>query len=162
MRAVMSKFLSLICSFLLLFLEWGAPAYAQTDPVEGLWWTEDKDAVVEIYPCKGQNFCGRFYWLKDDSAENPSLDDRNRDPILSKRPLCGLTFLGGFQSEGGGRYEGGWLYSPRHSAMFSASLRLIASDKLELRGFFILPFLGGGQTWQRAVSPPHCPLLNKP
>ncbi len=151
------SFLVLIGVFLTL-----SPLWAQADSAAGLWQTEDSDAVVEIYACENHEFCGRFYWLKDDRLENPSLDDRNKDPVLRKRPLCGLVFMGGFrQSEEKGRYEGGWLYSARHGAMFSASLRLLDRDSLELRGFFLLPFLGGGQTWKRLADAPACPLLEK-
>lgn len=148
-------------ALLAIFCLMVSPLRARTDsPVLGLWETEDKDAIVQLYACEGEEVCGRFYWLKDDSAENPSLDDRNKDPVLRKRPLCGLTFLGGFQDEGVGRYEGGWIYSARHGAMFSANLKLISADKLELRGFFLIPFLGGGQVWARAAADaPQCPLL---
>lgn len=140
----------------------GGPACAADDPILGLWQTADKDAVVQFYACGEGEFCGRFYWLKDDSAEAPSLDDKNRDPALRKRPLCGLTFLGGFRKEGEERYGGGWLYSPRHGHSFSAALRLESNDRLALRGYVFLPFLGGGQTWTRIDRASPCQALASP
>lgn len=149
-----------ISPFLLFlsFLAFAAPALADEAGLLGLWETQDKDAIVQIYACDKEAYCGRFYWLKDDSADNPSLDDKNPDPDLRQRPLCGLTFLGGFKAEGEGRFEGGWLYSPRHGATFSASLKLVSPETLELRGYVFLPLLGGGQTWRRAAS--HAPVCS--
>ncbi|HBM90378.1 MAG TPA: DUF2147 domain-containing protein, partial [Rhodospirillaceae bacterium] len=97
--------------FALLLLLLVPPAYASADPVVGYWETEDHDAVIEFLPCE-DSFCGRFVWLKEDSAENPSLDDLNTNVDKRGRPLCGLTFLGGFEKEDEGVYKSGWIYSP--------------------------------------------------
>lgn len=144
---------------LLLALFLPAPAWAAQDPLIGLWQTQDKDAVVQFYECGEGDFCGRFYWLQDDSEANPSRDDKNKDPDLRKRRLCGLTFLGDFRKSSEGLYEGGWLYSARHGASFSAKLTLKDKDTLALRGFVFLPFLGGSQEWHRLSSSPACPGL---
>lgn len=109
---------------------------AQDNPLLGLWTTEDKQGVVEFYTCQ-DHYCGRFYWLKEDSAENPSVDDKNPDPALKKRPLCGMKFLGGFTDTGNGVYEDGWIYSPRHGSMFSSRLTLGEDGTLELRGYVL-------------------------
>jgi len=128
------------------------------NPLVGLWETEDQDGVVELYQCKDR-FCGRFYWLKEDSAENPSRDDRNPDIEKRKRPLCGLMFMGGFSEVGKGRYENGWIYSPHHGSMFSAELHFIDPNSLSLRGYVFLPFLGGSQVWRRLDASPKCPII---
>ncbi len=125
----------------------------------GLWETEDHEAVVQFYKCE-ESFCGRFYWLKDDTAEKPSLDDHNPDPEKRKKPLCGLTFLGGFvPQEEEAHYAGGWIYSPRHGGTYSASLHLTEPHTLAVRGYMFFSFLGGGQTWTRVQASPACPLL---
>jgi len=124
-------------------------AVASALSIKGLWETKDKDAVVEFYNCDDDEICGRFYWLKDDSKNNPSLDDKNHDKEKRKRPLCGLKFLGGFKDLGKGDFGSGWIYSPRHGANFSAAIKLIDQNKLKLRGYFILPFLGESQVWTR-------------
>lgn len=148
--------------FFFLFLLFSFPAFAQEkDPLLGLWITKDQDAIVEFYSCEKNSFCGRFYWLWNEDAKNPSLDDNNKDPALRKRPLCDLTFLGGFTKEEGGLYENGWLYSPRHGSSFNANLHLTGPDTLELRGYVFLPFLGGSQTWHRVNSSQHCRSFEK-
>lgn len=151
----------LLVLFFLLFAPF--PAHAQQAGIVGLWATEDKDGIIEIYVCEDGEYCGRFYWLKDDSEAEPSLDDRNPDPELKKRPLCGLTFLGGFTKNDDEQYEGGWIYSIRHGTMFSARLTLRDPDTLVLRGFVLIPFLGGEQVWTRVKEAPACHLIvNKP
>ena len=150
----------LCCIIICCLLCWPSLTSAHEQPLLGFWQTEDKDGVIEFYQCE-DSFCGRFYWLEEDSLENPSLDDRNPDPEMKVRPLCGLTFLGGFKSNGDGSYEGGWLYSPRHGGMFSANLALKGRDSLELRGFVFITLLGGSQMWTRIGAPAPCPLLVK-
>lgn len=144
---------------LLLLLLFPAASHAQESGLAGLWMTEDQDGVVEFQKCD-EAYCGRFYWLREDSATNPSLDDKNNDPQLRKRPLCGMIFMGGFADKGEGRYDGGWIYSPRHGSTYSANLYLKDADTLELRGFIFIPLLGGTQTWSRVESAQACDLLN--
>ena len=145
----------------ILFVVVAPSVMAQSDDITGLWMTEEKDGVVEIYSCDNHTFCGRFYWLKDDSAESPSRDDRNPDPDKKMLPLCGMTFMGGFASNGEGLYEGGWIYSIRHGATFSAQMALIDNETLRLRGYMFLPFLGGGQNWKRVETASPCYLLRQ-
>jgi len=154
-----SRFCRFIFALVLISVLSGA-ACAAANPLLGLWMTEDKDGVVQFYPCEDR-YCGRFYWLKVDSAANPSLDFRNSDDSLKKRPLCGMTFLGGFKDQGNGEYEEGWIYSPRHGSMFSSNLRLTDKDHLALRGYVFLPFLGGTQIWTRVEQAQACDLLVK-
>jgi uncharacterized protein (DUF2147 family) len=126
-----------------------------SDSIAGFWLTDDKDGVIELYPC-GAQICGRFHWLKDDSPEKPSLDDHNHDPTLRQRPLCGLPFMGAFQPEEGGKFDNGWIYSVRDGNTYSASLSLLNADSLELRGYFLIPLLGESRTWTRTGAEPVC------
>lgn len=138
-----------------LFVVLVVPSLVVAAPVEGYWRTQDGDAIVSIYKCD-LAYCGRFIWLKDDSAQQPSLDDKNKDEDKRSRPLCGLTFIGGFEEAGAGKYDGGWIYSPRHGHNFSAALFLTNDNTLELRGYVFVPFFGGSQTWSRVQNPDIC------
>lgn len=148
-----------ILSLLVMFFILPDKAHAQT--ILGFWLTQDRDGIIELYPCEDETVCGRFFWLKDDNAENPSLDDRNPDPELKKRPLCGMTFLGGFSKNTDGVYRGGWIYSIRHGAEFSANLTLLNENELQLRGYMFIPFLGGDQVWSRTEPSQSCYLINR-
>lgn len=125
--------------------------------IYGYWMTEEKDGVIEIYPCES-GVCGKFHWLKDDSESNPSLDDKNKNPELRQRRLCGLQFMGGFKQKDGNKFSGGWIYSVRDGNTYSAELSLKDNDTLELRGYFLIPLLGESRLWKRTSSQPACSL----
>jgi uncharacterized protein (DUF2147 family) len=144
-----------LCKFLsagwIVFLLLGAGearAAVQTvgDPVLGLWFTEGREAAVELYAC-AQEICGRFHWFKVDDGD--LRDDHNRDPGRRIRPLCKMQFIGGFTGEGEGRYGNGWVYDPNDGATYNASMTLVDRDTLDMRGYVLLPFLGQSQTWKR-------------
>ncbi|MER2519879.1 MAG: DUF2147 domain-containing protein [Bdellovibrionales bacterium] len=125
----------------------------------GLWRTQDRDGVIEIYPCS-EKICGRFHWLQQETDEEgrPSYDDKNPDAALRARPLCGMAFMGGFSQESEERYSGGWIYSPRSGSTYKARLTLAGPNALLLHGYIFAPFLGETQTWERAINPPVCSL----
>ena len=160
----LTSMIRFVICLILLMLTQSAGARAQShDPLLGLWQTEDRDAVIQLYKCE-DSLCGRFYWLKDDSAETPSLDDNNPNPEKARKPLCGLTFLGGFTKQSVGdvhRYVSGWVYSPRHGSTYSAEIQPVDDKTLSLRGYMFFSFLGGSQTWQRIESAPQCPLFDQ-
>lgn len=132
-----------------------------TKPISGYWQTQDNDGVVELYPCE-QKICGRFHWLKEDSPEAPSLDDKNPDPEKRSRPLCQMQFMGGFDPQGDGRYTRGWIYSPRHGSTYSARLTLKDPDTVELHGYVFVPLLGDSQIWRRTNGELACRTSGKP
>lgn len=145
-----------------IFLTTSHAAYASEPSITGLWATQGNGAVIEIYSCQDDAYCGRFYWLKSEDPKNPSRDDRNPDKDKKKRLLCGLEFIGGFEAqEEQGDFGTGWVYSPRHGARFSASLKLIDKDHLIMKGYFLLPFLGDAQTWTRKANADACYSLKK-
>lgn len=129
--------------------------------LEGLWATEGREAVVQIYACGDANkeYCGRFYWFKEEDPLNPERDDNNPNKSKRDRLLCGMKFMGGFKNDGEGHYGGGWVYSPRHGAKYSAFLRMLDVDRLEMRGYLLFSFLGESQTWTRDTNAKPCAYL---
>jgi uncharacterized protein (DUF2147 family) len=136
-------------------------ATAKTTIPVGLWRTEDGEGVVQLYEC-GNNLCGRLYSFKPSTKPEGDRDSHNPDPALRGRPLCGLEFMGGFKAQTDGSYDHGWIYSPRHGANFSASLKLIAPDQLALRGYLLIPALGETQNWSRVTEAQACNTNNTP
>lgn len=129
-------------------------AFANDGPssgIIGLWYTEDKDAIIAFYPCDNK-ICGRFHWLQDDSAEKPSLDKNNPDPNLQQRRLCGLEFMTGFKLTKADHYEHGLIYSPRHGENFDAQITLLDANRLKLRGFVLTSLFGSSQIWTKAPA----------
>lgn len=153
-----SKLLAALSGSLLFFaLAQGAWAKSHTakDPLYGLWQTEDRDAIVEIYGCEAK-ICGRFYWIRPGDKDTAPLDEHNPDPAARNRPLCHSQFIGDFDNKGKGHYENGWIYNPDDGSQYDAELTLDGHDRLTVRGFVLVPALGQSQTWTRVKSHATC------
>ncbi len=112
----------------------------------GVWLIGHRDAKVKIYKCgaKKQKFCGKIVWVKD----GPPTDRKNPDPALRNRPILGLTIMKGFSFRAN-RWLGGRLYDPKSGNTYKGSMRLASPDRLELRGYVLLPLFGRTDTWTR-------------
>jgi uncharacterized protein (DUF2147 family) len=139
---------------LLLASNQGAAASATelNDAVQGVWFTQGRDGGVELYSCDGK-ICGRLYWLKDDIG---SRDEHNPDPAKRQRALCHMQFMGDFTKKTDGRYTDGWIYDPDSGSTYSAQLRIVDRNTLELRGYVLMPLFGRSQIWKRADDLPSC------
>lgn len=156
---------SLLVPLLALAILLAAPPHANAvqgvaprqavEAVAGYWYTQDKDGIIELYAC-GDEVCGRFHWLRQESPQQVPRDTRNPDPDKKQRPLCALQFMGGFVASDSGTFEDGWIYSPRHGAVFSARMALVDADTLDLHGYLLTPLLGESQVWHRAAAAPSC------
>ena len=124
-----------------------APAPAPNAPL-GRWLSETKRGVIEIYPC-GDRLCGKLVWLIEPVRRGaPAADDKNPDPALRQRPLCGLMMLGDFRQVEAQRWGDGWIYDPDSGNTYHATMR-IEDGQLKLRGYVGIPLLGETQTWSR-------------
>jgi len=122
----------------------------------GTWVTEAGEAKVEVAPC-GDKLCGSITWMKDplylddrDGAKGtPILDFQNPDPALRSRQVLGLRILQGFTAAGENAWSGGTCYDPKSGKTYRARLRLVAPDRLELRGYVGIPLFGRTSVWTR-------------
>jgi len=73
--------------------------------------------AVQVFDCSGQ-LCGRIVWLLRPRTPTgqPDLDNRNPEPALRQRHLCGLTIIWGLQPGAPGHWTDGWLYDPQDAA----------------------------------------------
>jgi len=146
---------------MILLLALGRVAWAASSASpEGVWWTEKKDGIVELYRCGGE-LCGRLSWFRLDPADpNPQgLDLRNPDPALRSRPLCGLVFMTGFKPAAAPHsWEDGRVYDADNGKTYHANLMLQADGTLSLHGYIGIPLFGATETWMRDTQPvPPCP-----
>lgn len=132
-----------------------AKAHAERDPVFGLWLTEDRDAVIELYGCETKT-CGRFYWLGSSENGDIQRDEHNHDAEQRDRPLCRMTFMTDFNNVGEGNYAEGFIYNPEDGWDYKAELKLEDKNTLNVRGYILLPIFGRSQTWTRVHSHPAC------
>jgi uncharacterized protein (DUF2147 family) len=124
----------------------------QPQQILGRWLTESKRGVVEIFPC-GAMLCGKLVWLIEPLRHGkPAVDDKNPDPALRQRPLCGLVMLGGFRHTEPQRWTDGWIYDPDSGDTYHATMFLENAGSLQLRGYVGIPLFGETQNWTRPDS----------
>jgi uncharacterized protein (DUF2147 family) len=127
-------------------------------PVAGLWLVEDKDGIIEVYPC-GEAVCGKLVWLKEPLRPDGSIkrDDKNPKAELRARLLCGLELMTGFKLDDPNRWTDGHIYSPDDGDIYSAKMTLIDANTLRLRGYVGISLFGKSQIWTRAPGDsPRC------
>lgn len=110
---------------------------------EGYWYTPDK-AVIEIKPCpSAPALCGYLTFAREYGS-----DERNPDPALKKRPVCGLQVLE-LRRFADGIWRDGTAYDPETGKSYKAALRK-RDGKLYLRAFVGTEVFGETETWTSA------------
>ena len=152
------SFVPALLTIVLLSLGAAAPARADTPDATGLWLDQGGEAAIRIAHC-GRDLCGSLYWMKDPNDDNgrPSRDTENPNPALRGQPLCGLTILSNFKPDRPGMWTDGSVYNPDSGHRFDAELRLRSPNELKLRGYVLVPLLGGTERFTRVTQPlPAC------
>jgi uncharacterized protein (DUF2147 family) len=107
------------------------PAFAAA-PINGRWFTDGKDSIIEIGPC-GALVCGKVIKvLKNMPNGKPPVDANNPDPKLRGRPVQGITILNGFKPNGA--VWSGTIYDPRAGKSYKSTLALLTSGNLQVKG----------------------------
>lgn len=130
------------------------------DDILGLWNTEEKDAVIELFKC-GEKYCGRVFWVKEPNYSagdkngregQPKLDNKNPDPNLRNLPIVGLQIMHDFSFTGNNAWMGGKMYDPERGKTYSGRMSLTSPNTLNLRGYVLFSLFGRTTTWTRSVS----------
>ena len=149
---IMDKLLVVVT---LIFL--AAPAFASgPGDVLGLWKTVGDASRIEFYRC-GEKICGKVAWLNEPrfthSEDGPvgevKIDRRNPDPTLKKRLILGLQVIEGLTYVGDNKWEKGACYDPESGKSYKCNMRLVARDRLDLRGYIGFSFIGRTYTLTR-------------
>lgn len=141
------------CRFVLLFilsLSAKTIAFAQSDAIEGLWYSEEKTAKVQIYKAKDTKFYGKIAWLKEPNKDGkPKVDDKNPDKAKRTQPILGLMLLKGFKKDDDNEYTDGKIYDPKTGKTYDCKLTL-KGNILDIRGYVGMPAFGRTSTFSRA------------
>lgn len=129
--------LSIALSFL------AAPALASDLEIAGVWWSEAKDAKVEISDCGDGTPCGILIWTIDG---NP-LDTENPDPALRDKSLIGAKMIWGFTAKKN-KWKNGKIYDARSGKTYKSKLTLKDDGSLAVRG--CVSVFCDGEDWTRA------------
>ncbi len=125
-------------------------AFAQSDPLEGGWYNEDKTAKVHIYKSRDNKFYGKVEWLKVPNRDGkPKVDARNPDESKRSQPIVGLVILKGFKKTDDNLYENGTIYDPKNGKTYSCKITR-EGNKLDVRGYIGVSMLGRSTTWIKA------------
>jgi uncharacterized protein (DUF2147 family) len=123
------------------------PALAQADPIEKLWYSEDKTAKIHIYKGRDGKFYGKIAWLKvPDRNGKPKIDEKNPDPKKRNQPILGLTILKGFTKGDDNEYEDGTIYDPKNGKSYSCKITR-NNDILDVRGYVGISLIGRTSSW---------------
>lgn len=119
------------------------PAMAQEATPEGLWLTENQRSVIEVKSCP-EGLCGTIHWIIDGGMQ---FDEQNEDPALRNTPMCGLKILWGFKQQDAKNWIDGKIYKADEGDMYNATLQMLPSGKMLVRGYVGMPLFGKSQTW---------------
>ncbi len=120
----------------------------RADAILGKWYTQDKDAQVEIFK-EGYTYHGKMVWLKEPTENgNPKVDKNNKDKAKRLRPILGMRFLSDFVHEGQS-WADGTIYDPRNGKFYSCTIKLLDDNTMEVRGFVGIAAFGQTVEWTR-------------
>lgn len=145
--------LSFACCVALL-LSAAPAARADNHGPEGLWLSENQRSVIAIKRCP-EGYCGFIHWIIEGGMQ---FDDKNEDPALHDRPLCGLRIMWGFKQQSANNWIDGHIYKADDGDLYNATLQTLPKGTLLVRGYVGMPLFGKSQVWSpvSAADYPPC------
>ncbi len=136
---------------LLLFLV--KISFAQKEPIERIWWNEEKTSKIQIFRATDGKFYGRIISLQqpNDTNGKPKIDKNNPNDQLKNRSILNLIILQNFvKSSNPDIYEDGAVYDPQTGKTYCGKLSFNGTA-LKLRGYICgFSLLGRSSVWTPA------------
>lgn len=130
---------------------------AQKDPIEHIWYNQEKTSKIEIYKSSNGLFYGKIVWLKEPNDANgkPRTDFKNSNPAMQHVPLLHYIILKGFKKDNSDPklYTDGTVYNPKEGKTYCGKITFEGSgpNTLRLRGSICgFSLLGKSQVWTLA------------
>ena len=136
----------------LLLSSFCLPAWADINPVEGIWTTFDDDtgkadSLVKIWIDEGE-LKGKIIQLIEPDEENPKCTECEGE--FKDQPILGMQFIWGL-SEDDGVWDDGNILDPGNGSVYSSKITVIENgSKLDVRGYIGFAFAGRSTVWSRA------------
>lgn len=129
-------------------------AKAQKDPVEKIWYNQEKTSKIQVFKATDGMFYGKIIWLADpkDANGNPRTDIKNPEESRRKTPIMNLLILRAFKksTDATNQYEGGSVYDPLSGKTYCGKINL-SGKELKLKGYICsFSLLGRTSTWTLA------------
>jgi len=128
--------------------------YAQTDKIQGIWFTEKGTSTVEVTKSSDGTYAGKINWLEEPNENGkPKVDDENSDPELAKRPIMGLSIVKDFHyNSKKERWDEGSIYDPDNGKTYDCYAWFEDGDYnvLYIKGYVAgIKALGRKTIWKR-------------
>lgn len=124
---------------------------AQESGVLG-YWREPGGSVLHTEACGG-DVCASIVAISPSAPAR--VDDKNPNPTLRGRSLCGLRIGEGFHLAAPNKAEDGKLYDPKSGKTYHGLMTSSGKD-LHLRGYIGVSLFGRTETWTRTGSTATC------
>lgn len=120
-------------------------AQNKADVILGKWESTEKNLIVEVYK-QDEIFKAKIVWFLDevnDSLVNTRLDVKNPDINLRSRKIIGIDVLTGMTYNAKqNKWTGGKIYDSNSGKTFNATVWLINSNLMNVRGFYGIRLFG--------------------
>jgi uncharacterized protein (DUF2147 family) len=125
-------------------------SFAQADPIEHMWYNQEKVVKILIYKGNDQKFYGKIAWMREPMRDGkPKTDSHNPDESRRNDAELGLVILKGFKKDGTNEYSDGTIYDPRNGKTYSCKMTL-EGNELNVRGYVGFSMLGRSTKWTKA------------
>lgn len=111
------------------------------DNINGLYWSPNKDARIQIYSREGRYF-GKSSWVAISRK-----DTKNPDESLNKRDVLGIELLSNFVYNNG-VYTEGKIYDPQTGKTYNCRMTLMGNT-LKVRGYVGISMFGRTELFER-------------
>ncbi len=118
--------------------------------VTGKWKTIDDEtgeekSIVEVYEQNGKIY-GKIVEILNPARKNAKCDKCTGAD--KGKPMLGLVIIKGLTKDGN-EYTDGKILDPLKGKLYSCTIKLESKDKLDVRGYVGMSFIGRSQTWTR-------------
>jgi len=151
---MMRIFSLLLLTMLTILSPLAAGAEDQRPTPLGLWLTENERSVVEVHPCSANTtkLCGRIHWIIEGGMQ---FDEKNPDVTARKNPMCGLQIMSNFHQHDTMNWIDGRIYKADEGDTYNATMQMLPTGKMIVRGYIGMPLFGKSQTWTRVTGGQH-------
>lgn len=99
----------------------------------GIWFTEKKDAKVQIYRTQSGLYEGKIIWITPKNVE--------------AQKNVGVKILTKLKKEDEKTYSDGKVYHPDQKKYYNATITMLSNNELQLRGYLGVSLFGQTQKW---------------
>ena len=123
---------------------------AKSQSVFGKWKTLDSatgkiESIVEVYDKDGKAYAKIIDSIKEEDKNRPCDACKGKN---KNKPIFGMVILNGLEKNGN-EWKGGKILDPKNGKYYSCYITLLNKNKLKLRGFIGISFLGRTEYWYR-------------